>query len=164
MVTRYAVTDSPIGPLLLVAAPDGDGLAGLYVADEPGAPSALGPDWEEDPAALAEPLRQLEEWFAGQRREFDLELRPAGTPFQLAVWEGLRLIPYGETWSYGDLARHVGKPGAARAVGRANGRNPISIVVPCHRVIGADGSLTGFGWGVDRKAWLLDHERKVVAG
>jgi methylated-DNA-[protein]-cysteine S-methyltransferase len=101
----------------------------------------------------------LDEYFEGTRRDFDLTLELRGTDFQVAVWSALRAIPYGQTTSYSAIANAIGKPASVRAVGAANGRNPISIVVPCHRVIGADGSLTGYGWGVDRKAWLLDHEQ-----
>jgi methylated-DNA-[protein]-cysteine S-methyltransferase len=103
-------------------------------------------------------VRQLEEYFAGSRREFDLTLHLEGTPFQRRVWAALREIPYGATLSYGELARRIDKPKASRAVGLANGRNPISILVPCHRVIGTNGSLTGYGGGLDRKRWLLAHE------
>jgi methylated-DNA-[protein]-cysteine S-methyltransferase len=115
--------------------------------------------WRADEGAFEALQRQLEEYFAGRRTTWDLELRPSGTPFQLAVWSALRDIPYGATVGYGELAAHIGRPSAARAVGAANGANPISIVIPCHRVIGADGSLTGYGWGVEQKAWLLAHER-----
>ncbi len=106
---------------------------------------------------------QLGEYFAGQRTEFDLPLDPIGTPFQLSAWQVLRTIPYGSTMSYGEQARTLGDPNKARAVGAANGRNPISIIVPCHRVVGSNGSLTGFAGGIGAKAWLLDHERRVVA-
>jgi methylated-DNA-[protein]-cysteine S-methyltransferase len=109
-------------------------------------------------APLAAATRQLNEYFAGTRREFDLPLRSQGTQFQQRVWRELAAIPYGQTWSYGDLAARIGKPSASRAVGLANGRNPISILVPCHRVIGANGSLTGYGGGLERKQWLLEHE------
>ena len=112
---------------------------------------------------LVEARRQLEEYFAGDRLDFDLPLDPVGTPFQMQVWQTLRGIPYGSTISYGEQARRLGDPNKARAVGAANGRNPISIVVPCHRVVGSNGSLTGFGGGLGAKAWLLDHERLVVA-
>lgn len=108
---------------------------------------------------LAEAERQLTEYFAGERREFDLPIHAEGTPFQWAVWEQLRQIPYGETRSYGDIARALGKPGAARAVGMANNRNPIGIIVPCHRVVGATGALVGYAGGLDRKRYLLDLER-----
>jgi methylated-DNA-[protein]-cysteine S-methyltransferase len=107
---------------------------------------------------LGEAVRQLSEYFAGTRRTFHLPLRLQGTEFQQRVWRELTEIPYGETWSYGQLARRIGNPNASRAVGLANGRNPISILVPCHRVIGADGSLTGYGGGLERKQWLLAHE------
>jgi methylated-DNA-[protein]-cysteine S-methyltransferase len=106
---------------------------------------------------------QLEEYFAGTRRDFDLDLDPAGTDFQLRAWQALRTIPYGRTISYGEQAAELGEPAAARAVGAANGRNPLSIVVPCHRVVAASGALTGFAGGLDTKAWLLDHERSVLA-
>ena len=105
-------------------------------------------------------ISQLGEYFAGERTRFDLALAPAGTRFQRAVWAALRTIPYGETRTYTEQAVAVGRPSAVRAVGAANGRNPIAIVVPCHRVVGADGSLTGFGGGIDRKRWLLAHERQ----
>ena len=119
---------------------------------------------EHDPAALAEPARQLAEYFAGERTEFALELRPAGTDFQRGVWDLLLGIPYGATTTYGALAHALGDPRKVRAVGLANGRNPISIVVPCHRVIGADGSLVGYGGGLERKRTLLAHEAEVAAG
>ena len=111
---------------------------------------------------LDEAVRQLGEYFAGERRDFDLPLDPVGTPFQLTVWAALRDIPYAETINYGQLAGRVGNPHASRAVGLANGRNPISIVVPCHRVIGANGSLTGYGGGLDRKRTLLELERRTA--
>jgi methylated-DNA-[protein]-cysteine S-methyltransferase len=112
---------------------------------------------------LAQAIAQLEEYFAGTRMDFDLPLDPVGTPFQQSAWQVLRTIPYGSTVSYGDQARKLGDPNKARAVGAANGKNPIGIIVPCHRVVGANGSLTGFAGGLDSKAWLLDHERRVVA-
>lgn len=110
---------------------------------------------------LAEAERQLTEYFSGERREFDLPIHADGTPFQWAVWEQLRKIPYGETCSYGDIARALGKPGAARAVGMANNRNPVGIIVPCHRVVGSTGALVGYAGGLDRKKYLLDLERGV---
>ena len=155
---RYTIVDSPIDPLLLVGRPGV--LCGLYVADHDKALRA-DPAWEEDPSAFADVVDQLDEYFEGERTAFDLTLDLGGTEFQSSVWAALQEIPYGETWGYGQLARHIGRPSASRAVGGANGRNPVSIIVPCHRVIGADGSLTGFGWCTDRKAWLLDHERSV---
>lgn len=153
----YGYLDSPIGRLLMVGRENGV-LTSLSVAGHPSAPQPL-PDWVRRDAALSRAREQLEEYFDGSRTSFDLAIDPAGTPFQVRVWEALREIPFGATVGYGELARRVGRPNAARAVGAANGRNPIFIVVPCHRVIGADGSLTGFGWGTDTKAWLLDHER-----
>jgi methylated-DNA-[protein]-cysteine S-methyltransferase len=113
----------------------------------------------QDPAPLREAQRELEEYFAGERRDFSIPLAATGTPFQMQVWEALRAIPYGETISYGELARRIGNPKAVRAVGLANGRNPISIIVPCHRVIGANGTLTGYGGGLERKRFLLAFER-----
>jgi len=158
--TRYSLLDSPIGTLLLVGRPGV--LSGLYVADHMGAPRpATG--WERDDAALEPVRRQLLEYFAGERTAFDLDLETSGSPWQARVWAGLREIPYGATASYGQLARRLGAPQAARAVGRANGTNPISIVIPCHRVVATTG-LGGYGWGLERKAWLLEHERAVAAG
>jgi methylated-DNA-[protein]-cysteine S-methyltransferase len=149
----YATTfDSPIGRVLLVGR-DAK-LTGLYLdrdADD---------DWEPDSGRLDDVRRQVEEYFEGSRTTFDVELAPVGTPFQLAVWEALLDVGYGETASYADIARAIGRPTAFRAVGAANGRNPISLIVPCHRVIGSAGSLIGYGWGVERKSWLLDHERR----
>lgn len=124
----------------------------------------LGPivrDGDDPTGVLAATVQQLGEYFAGQRTDFDLPLDPVGSEFQSAAWMALRLIPYGETVSYGEQARRMGDARKARAVGAANGRNPISIIVPCHRVVGANGSLTGFGGGIENKAWLLDHERQV---
>ena len=115
-------------------------------------------------AILDRLVMQLDEYFAGTRRDFDLPLAPAGTAFQRAVWQVLRTIPYGRTMSYGEQARTLGDVGKARAVGAANGRNPISIVVPCHRVVAGTGHLTGFGGGIENKAWLLAHERSVLEG
>lgn len=153
----HTVVDSPVGALTLVAR---DGLlSGLYMdlqrhrpLDETfGAP---------DPTPFTEVISQLEQYFAGQRTDFDVPVALAGTPFQRTVWAALREIPYGETESYGQLAERIGSPGAARAVGLANGRNPIGIIVPCHRVVGASGSLTGYGGGLARKHYLLDFEHR----
>ncbi len=157
--------DSPLGPLTLVAE-DGK-LAGLYMDGQRHAPRSPGDSrigCAGDPAAepFASAAAQLAAYFAGQLTSFDLPLAPVGTQFQLRVWAGLQAIPYGETISYGQLARHIGSPAASRAVGLANGRNPIALVIPCHRVIGADGSLTGYGGGMDRKRFLLDLERAVA--
>jgi len=155
-MNAFTYFESPIGRLLLTT--DGTHLTGLYMEPSRKAQSTDG--WVEDITVgpLAETARQLGEYFAGTRREFDLPLRSQGTPFQTRVWRELVEIPYGQTWSYGELAKRIDKPSASRAVGLANGRNPISIVVPCHRVIGADGSLTGYGGGLERKRWLLAHE------
>jgi methylated-DNA-[protein]-cysteine S-methyltransferase len=148
----YDVMPSPVGPLRLVC--DERGLRRICFARDRH-PRAEDLQGTHAPARLAFARRQLEEYFAGERRSFELPLRPQGTPFQLEVWEGLRTIPWGRTWSYAELAQAIGKPKAMRAVGAANGRNPLPIVVPCHRVIGADGSLTGFGGGIEIKARLL---------
>lgn len=156
-VLVHTVQDSPVGPLTLVAL---DGiLAGLYMDLQRHRPpeATFG---EPDPAPFTGVIRQLDEYFGGQRTEFDLPLNLVGTPFQRTVWAALREIPYGETWSYGELAKRIGRPGAARAVGLANGRNPIGILVPCHRVVGASGDLTGYGGGLERKQHLLDFERR----
>jgi methylated-DNA-[protein]-cysteine S-methyltransferase len=158
----YSILPSPIGDLLLTS--DGDALTGLHMPLREGK-SAPGPkrEWRRDDASFRAIREQLCAYFAGELREFDLPLRMAGTPFQRLVWDGLRTIPYGVTISYAELAERVGHAGAARAVGAANGRNPVGIVVPCHRVIGADGTLTGYGGGLDRKQWLLEHESSVLA-
>ena len=155
-MNAFTYFESPIGRLLLTS--DGSALTGLYM--EPSRKSQSTEGWVQDVgvAPLAETVRQLTEYFAGTRRAFDLPLRLQGTPFQQRVWRELTAIPYGGTWSYGELAKRIDKPSASRAVGLANGRNPISILVPCHRVIGADGSLTGYGGGLERKSWLLAHE------
>jgi methylated-DNA-[protein]-cysteine S-methyltransferase len=148
--------DSPIGRLSLYS--DGEALTGLYMEkrEPPG-------DWVpgEDIDVLKSAARQLKEYFTGARRDFDLPVALHGTAFQCKVWEHLKSIPCGETWSYGQLAQRIRQPTASRAVGLANGRNPVSIVVPCHRVIGSDGSLTGYGGGLERKQWLLEHERNM---
>jgi methylated-DNA-[protein]-cysteine S-methyltransferase len=150
----YKMMDSPVGRLTLVATDAG--LAGvLWPGDRP---SRVRLDIEAEDNAhpvLVEAERQLEEYFAGRRKEFALTLDVAGTAFQRKVWNALRTIPFGETRSYGQIARQIGSPDAVRAVGAANGRNPVSIVTPCHRVIGATGKLTGFGGGLDAKARLL---------
>ncbi len=154
-MAKYSTYEGPEGPLLLAVDDDGRVLR-LHFID---GPPPLEDGWERDDAALAAMARQLDEYFAGTRVDFDLELAPRGTSFQLEVWSQLCRIPYGETISYGELAKRVDRPGAARAVGSANGQNPIAIIVPCHRVIGADGSLTGFGGGLPWKRWLLDREQ-----
>ncbi|MET9684744.1 methylated-DNA--[protein]-cysteine S-methyltransferase [Streptomyces coeruleorubidus] len=153
---HHTVTDSPYGPLTLVA--DDGVLCGLYMTDQRHRPpeETFG---TRDDTLFAETEEQLKAYFAGERKEFTVELRLTGTPFQCRVWDQLRRIPYGETRTYGELADALGTPAASRAVGLANGRNPIGIVVPCHRVIGANGSLTGYGGGLERKQRLLDFER-----
>jgi methylated-DNA-[protein]-cysteine S-methyltransferase len=127
------------------------------MADHKGGP-APEPAWRRDDGPFVAVCEQLTEYFAGKLQEFDVRLAPEGTEFQKRVWHELCRIPYGTSISYGELARRIGQPAASRAVGRANGQNPISIIVPCHRVIGADGTLTGYGGGIERKQWLLDHE------
>jgi methylated-DNA-[protein]-cysteine S-methyltransferase len=153
----FCYVESPIGRLMLTS--DGEVLTGLYMGT-PSKRPALGRDWAQNGTVgpLPKAARQLKEYFAKERREFDLPLSMLGTEFQRQVWRELTKIPFGTTWSYGQLAKRIGKPNASRAVGLANGRNPIAIIVPCHRVIGADGSLTGFGGGLPRKQWLLEHE------
>ncbi|MFJ8198396.1 methylated-DNA--[protein]-cysteine S-methyltransferase [Streptomyces sp. NPDC096152] len=154
---QHTVIDSPYGPLTLVA--DDGVLSGLYMAGQRHRPAEETFGERARLAALDAAEEQLEAYFAGRLTEFTLELRLDGTPFQRRVWEQLRSIPYGLTRTYGDLAEALGNPGASRAVGLANGRNPIGVIVPCHRVVGADGSLTGYGGGLDRKRRLLDFER-----
>jgi methylated-DNA-[protein]-cysteine S-methyltransferase len=154
-VKQHTVIDSPYGPLTLVA--DDGVLCGLYMTEQRHRPpeESFGP---RDDTLFADVEEQLEAYFAGELKEFDLELRLHGTPFQRTVWAGLQQIPYGETRTYGELAAALGNPTASRAVGLANGKNPIGIIVPCHRVIGASGSLTGYGGGLARKQRLLDFE------
>ena len=162
MSTRTnTVIDSPVGPLTLVAE-DGK-LAGLYLdvrGHEPPAEILGTPCTAGSEPVLAEATSQLGAYFAGELTSFDLPLQLDGTGFQRTVWAGLQQIGYGETISYGELAKRIGQPSASRAVGLANGRNPVAIVVPCHRVIGADGSLTGYGGGLDRKRFLLAMEQR----
>jgi methylated-DNA-[protein]-cysteine S-methyltransferase len=155
----YAIADSPVGPLTLVEV-DG-ALAGLYLTDHRHQPPLQG---SREDTVLPAVRAQLEAYFSGELREFDVPLAVAGTPFQQQVWAALATIPYGESWSYRQLAEAVGNPKAVRAVGLANGRNPVSIVVPCHRVVGADGSLTGYGGGLEAKRWLLTHEHRQASG
>jgi methylated-DNA-[protein]-cysteine S-methyltransferase len=148
----WDVVETPIGPLTLEA-----GSRGLAAVHFPGREPELDPG-SRDPEALAPAVAQLREYFAGDRRTFDLELDLMGTPLQRAVWERLRTIPYGETVTYAAIARELGRPTAVRAIGAAVGRTPVPIVVPCHRVVGSDGSLTGYGGGIDRKRALLNLE------
>lgn len=152
----YGHAQTPLGTVLLTGR-NGD-LTGLYFEGHAHTPE-VGAAWVRDEKAFELVRGQLDEYFAGRRTSSDVPLQLDGSPFQLGVWSALREIPYGETTSYGEIARRIGRSGSARAVGAANGRNPISIIIPCHRVIGSDASLTGYGWGVDRKAWLLAHEQ-----
>ncbi|MDZ7696095.1 MAG: methylated-DNA--[protein]-cysteine S-methyltransferase [Deltaproteobacteria bacterium] len=156
----YTEWDSPVGRLLIAGDFSGLRLIRFPNRLRPGEPEA---HWEKNPGPLREAVSQLNAYFDGTRRSFNLPLAPEGTPFQLTVWEALSRIPYGETVSYGQLADTIGKPRAARAVGGAVGKNPVPIVLPCHRIIGADGSLTGFGGGLDRKTALLSMEKKYRA-
>lgn len=156
---HHIVVDSPLGPITLVGR--AGALTNLYMdAHRHGTePATYGC---RDLGGLAPAVEQLEQYFAGQRTTFDLRIEPEGTPFQRRVWTALVTIPYGATTTYGELARIIGQPRGSRAVGLANGRNPISIVVPCHRVVGANGCLVGYGGGLPRKAALLDLERRVA--
>lgn len=162
---HYTTLHSPLGEVLVAA--DGAGLRHIsfLAGDNPVRP---GPDWQAGAAPslphLAEALAQLRAYFSGALRAFDLPLAPGGTPFQQRVWQALREIPYGRTISYGELARNIGRPTASRAVGAANGRNPLPVVVPCHRVIGGDGRLTGFNGGLPLKEGLLQLEARHGGG
>ena len=154
-LTRYRTIESPVG--LLTLAGHGEGLTNLVLEDGAHPPPERS-RWVEDAAGFPDVVAQLAAYFAGERTGFDVALCPAGTSFQRRVWDALSEIPYGETRSYGEIARRIGNPGAARAVGLANGRNPIAVIVPCHRVIGASGALTGYGGGLQAKQALLDLE------
>ncbi len=162
MITAYLAIPSPVGELLLTATDEG--LTRVWFEENRhGGPRSA--EWQraDEVGGAAERIlrdarEQLDAYFAGERKSFDLPLAAAGTPFQERVWKTLRSIPFGHTTSYGEIATRMGEPKAVRAVGAANGRNPISIIVPCHRVIGANGDLTGFGGGIERKRWLLEHE------
>lgn len=147
----YTFLDSPVGRLLVAGDATHIKVIDLHAQHPPG-------EWTEQAEPLAQGIRQLNEYFRRERRVFDLPLAPEGTAFQQRVWGALQQIPFGETITYGELAARIGNPAAGRAVGAANGRNPIPIVIPCHRVIGAGGKLTGFGGGLEMKAWLLAHE------
>jgi methylated-DNA-[protein]-cysteine S-methyltransferase len=161
-VIYYTCIASPLQPLLLTS--DGEALTGLYMVGQKHGPQ-IDADWirKDDAAPFAETKRQLIAYFSGTLTAFDLPLRLEGTEFQKRVWEALQTIPYGGTISYGELARRIGSPNASRAVGLANGRNPLSILLPCHRVIGAGGRLTGYGGGLSRKQALLAFEAAVIA-
>jgi methylated-DNA-[protein]-cysteine S-methyltransferase len=155
----YTTMDSPIGELLLLG--DGESLHGLYM--QAGRhPVPINPRWERDDEAFADVRRQLDEYFAGERSTFDIKMHMEGTAFQRTVWHALTEIPYGETISYGELAKRIGRPDRARAVGTANGQNPIAVIVPCHRVIGANGKLVGYGGGLDNKRRLLELEQGLL--
>jgi methylated-DNA-[protein]-cysteine S-methyltransferase len=156
-MTMVRSMSSPLGNLLLAG--DGETIRGLSFPDHRPPPLLDAP--VPDPHAFEEAVRQLGEWFSGARTRFDLKLDLRGTDFQLRVWDALTRIPFGRTLSYRDIAAAAGLPGAARAAGHAVARNPVSIVVPCHRVVGADGSLTGYAGGMERKRALLEHERGV---
>lgn len=153
-----AIHHSPVGPLTITV--DGDALVGVWFPGADGAPLVTTGKGSRAPL-LDSVRRELDEYFAGTRRRFTVPVAPLGTPFQRRVWSALQTIPYGQTTSYGAIATQIGSPSAVRAVGAANGANPIPIIIPCHRVIGANGSLTGFGGGLDRKRFLLDLERGV---
>jgi methylated-DNA-[protein]-cysteine S-methyltransferase len=153
---HYRTIDSPIGPLTLAGR--GSVLTNLRMVDQTYEPSRA--DWSPDARAFDDAVGQLTAYFAGELTDFDIEFDLRGTKFQQRVWKALLTIPYGETRSYGEIAEQIGAPGSARAVGWANGHNPIAIVVPCHRVIGANGNLTGYGGGLDRKRSLLELEKQ----
>ena len=157
---RYAIIGTPIGKLLAAASPHA--LVFLYF-DGSWGPDDIGQDWQRGGSEILKLTEtQLAEYFAGERREFELPLAPIGTEFQRRVWHTLRAIPFGSTISYSELARRIGEPSAMRAVGAANGKNPIPIIIPCHRVIGADGSMTGFGGGLPLKRRLLQLEQMAL--
>jgi methylated-DNA-[protein]-cysteine S-methyltransferase len=158
---NYSYVDSPVGRLLLAGDADGLLLVSFPTGRRPREPSA---SWTRDDGVFAEAIAQLRSYFAGERVEFSVPLQPCGTPFQERVWAALRKVPFGATISYGELARRIGQPSAARAVGAANGANPLPIIVPCHRVIGTDHGLTGFGGGLDTKRFLLTHEARFSRG
>ncbi|WP_263731490.1 methylated-DNA--[protein]-cysteine S-methyltransferase [Cellulomonas sp. SG140] len=168
----HTVVDSPLGPLTLVADDEGR-LAGLYMQDQryrpaderfgPAVKVPAGPDADRAEAVLTETADQLEQYFAGTRRSLDVPRSPVGTAFQRQVWDALARIPYGETRTYAEVARELGRPTAVRAVGAAIGRNPLCVVVPCHRVVGTGGALTGYAGGLVRKQRLLDLENAPVA-
>jgi methylated-DNA-[protein]-cysteine S-methyltransferase len=156
----YTTMESPVGPLLLAG--DAQGLR-LVSFEKSKRAERVQPEWKQDKAPFAEVIRQLQAYFGGKLKEFDVPLAPEGTEFQLSVWRSLRAIPYGETISYAQLAQRIGNPKAVRAVGLANGCNPIPIIIPCHRVIGSNGSLTGFGGGLANKKKLLALESSQMS-
>ncbi|HTM53326.1 MAG TPA: methylated-DNA--[protein]-cysteine S-methyltransferase [Pirellulales bacterium] len=158
-ITYYSTIECPFGRMFVQG--DGHFVTGLFMPQHKG---WRGPDasWQASDEPFAAVREQLAEYFAGQRQRFDVPLKLAGTPFQQRVWQELLRIPFGTTISYAQLAERVGQPTASRAVGHANGRNPISIIVPCHRVIGANGKLTGYAGGLDKKQWLLEWEASAA--
>jgi len=156
----YTLLPSPLGELLAVAS--SRGLAGLYLPGDRHGPGTPDVDWRRDDSAFLSLHSQLGAYFDGQPVSFDVPLDLVGTPFRKRVWEALRAIPYGMTTSYADIARRIGAPSAARAVGMANGRNPVAIIVPCHRVIGSNGAMTGYASGIANKCYLLELESKPV--
>ncbi|MFN8062360.1 MAG: methylated-DNA--[protein]-cysteine S-methyltransferase [Vicinamibacterales bacterium] len=156
----YDSLATPLGPLLVAADDEGLRVVAFPTSKHP---HTIEPTWRHGGRLLDTPMAQLRAYFAGELTRFDLPVAPLGTPFQLTVWQALRAIPYGDTISYGELARRIGNPRASRAVGLANGANPIPIVIPCHRVIGANGTLVGFGGGLDTKARLLSLERRQLS-
>jgi methylated-DNA-[protein]-cysteine S-methyltransferase len=159
-ITWFDTLPSPVGELLIAVRDQR--LLHVGFAEERHPYPRQG-EWRQSSERVADARRQLQEYFSGKRQQFDVDLLPIGTDFQRQVWAELSRIPYAQTISYGELARRIGNAKAMRAVGLANGRNPIPIVVPCHRVIGANGSMTGFGGGIDRKRWLLEHEARAIA-
>jgi methylated-DNA-[protein]-cysteine S-methyltransferase len=162
MISRifYTTLDSPVGALFLTS--DGEAITELFMEKHTGGPKPIG-DWLRDDKLFREAANQLRAYFAGELTEFELPIATGGAPFQQRVWAELQKIPYGSTISYGELARRLGNPKAARAVGAANGDNPISIIIPCHRVIGSNGKLTGYGGGIERKKFLLEFEAETLA-
>jgi methylated-DNA-[protein]-cysteine S-methyltransferase len=156
----YTTINSPVGKLFLTS--NGEAITELFMEEHKGGPKPIG-DWRRDDALFREAADQLRAYFAGELTEFDLRLATGGAPFQQRVWAELQKIPYGSTISYGELARRIGSPKASRAVGAANGSNPISIIIPCHRVIGSNGKLTGYGGGIERKKFLLEFEAETSA-
>jgi methylated-DNA-[protein]-cysteine S-methyltransferase len=159
-ILSYTTFESPVGTLLLAGDANGLRLVSFESTKHAAPPQA---DWRQDKTPFTEVIRQLRAYFRGELKEFDLPLSLEGTEFQLRVWNALRTIPYGETISYAQLAERIGNPKAVRAVGLANGNNPIPIIIPCHRVIGSDGSLTGFGGGLSTKKLLLELESKQLS-
>ncbi|EJN6826575.1 methylated-DNA--[protein]-cysteine S-methyltransferase [Vibrio cidicii] len=151
----YTIAPSPLGEMTLQA--NDEGILGIWFTTQTTRPDDLGQEDANHPV-LGLALTQLNEYFSGKRTQFDLPIAAKGTAFQMQVWQALTTIPYGETWSYQELANAIGNPKAVRAVGLANGKNPVSIVVPCHRVIGKNGKLTGYAGGIERKRWLLERE------